>query len=61
VGQMLTCRRCFQRFSSAANSSSACSFHPAMYTGGEVAKVSARAHFHGGTTQSAVGCWWEIP
>jgi hypothetical protein len=37
---MLTCRRCFQRFSSAANSSRACSFHPALYTGGEVAKVS---------------------
>lgn len=37
--QLLTCRRCFQRFSSAENSAHACSFHPAMYTGGEVAKV----------------------
>lgn len=37
--QQLTCRRCFQRFSSTANSAQACRFHPAMFTGGEVAKV----------------------
>jgi hypothetical protein len=37
--QQLTCRRCFQRFSSAENTSRACSYHPALYTGGEVAKV----------------------
>jgi len=37
--QTMTCRRCYQRFSTADNSSTSCSFHPAMYTGGEVAKV----------------------
>lgn len=37
--QQLTCRRCYQRFDTAANTRSSCRFHPAMYTGGEVAKV----------------------
>jgi hypothetical protein len=37
--QHLTCRRCFQRFSAHANSSCSCRFHPALFTGGEVAKV----------------------
>lgn len=37
--QQVTCRRCLQRFSVTENSPTACYYHPAMYTGGEVAKV----------------------
>jgi hypothetical protein len=49
--QQLTCRRCFQQFSSAENSSRACSYHPAMYTGGEVAKVCDTE------LAACFGCW----
>ena len=58
LAQLLTCRRCFQRFSSASNSAGACSFHPAMYTGGEVAKVRGSRKMgagHGELVQLSTG------
>jgi hypothetical protein len=38
-GARLTCRRCKCEFLEGANARGACRFHPAIYTGGEVAKV----------------------
>lgn len=37
--QMVTCKRCRQRFNPSDNTSSSCRYHPALYSGGEVAKV----------------------
>lgn len=37
--QLLTCRRCRERFEAGANSRGACRYHPALFTGGEVAKA----------------------
>ena len=34
-----TCRRCKRRYVVADNHASACRFHPALYTGGEVSKA----------------------
>lgn len=36
---LITCRRCKQRFNEASNSRDACRYHPALYSGGEVAKA----------------------
>ncbi|KAF6259118.1 hypothetical protein COO60DRAFT_1044090 [Scenedesmus sp. NREL 46B-D3] len=36
---LVTCRRCKQRFSEASNTKDACRYHPALYSGGEVAKA----------------------
>lgn len=36
---MMTCKRCKQRFSAEQNTKTSCSYHPALYSGGEVAKV----------------------
>lgn len=35
-----TCRRCHARFDPAANTPTSCRFHPAIYTGGEIAKAT---------------------
>lgn len=40
----LTCKRCKQQFSPEENHHSACRFHPAIYSGGEVAKVHKVLH-----------------
>lgn len=36
---LFTCRRCLQRVSAASNHAAACRYHPALYSGGEVAKA----------------------
>eukprot|EP00955_Chlamydomonas_euryale_P064477 358989-Chlamydomonas_euryale.AAC.6 len=36
---LITCRRCKQRFVADSNASTSCQYHPAIYTGGEVAKA----------------------
>eukprot|EP00882_Tetradesmus_deserticola_P013442 GHRQ01014274.1.p1 GENE.GHRQ01014274.1~~GHRQ01014274.1.p1 ORF type:complete len:160 (+),score=30.09 GHRQ01014274.1:220-699(+) len=36
---LVTCRRCKQRFSEASNNKDECRHHPALYSGGEVAKA----------------------
>jgi hypothetical protein len=41
--QLLTCKRCRQRFDSSSNCGASCRCHPAMYSGGEVAKVGLAA------------------
>jgi hypothetical protein len=35
-----TCKQCKQKFLSQDNNASACCYHPSLYTGGEVAKVT---------------------
>lgn len=46
-GALCTCRRCKQSFRAAANGPRACRFHPALFSGGEVAKA------HGFVRESA--------
>eukprot|EP00878_Enallax_costatus_P022252 GHUV01023596.1.p2 GENE.GHUV01023596.1~~GHUV01023596.1.p2 ORF type:complete len:157 (+),score=39.81 GHUV01023596.1:360-830(+) len=36
---LMTCKRCKQRFVAAENTACSCKFHPALYSGGEVAKA----------------------
>ncbi len=39
-GGMHTCRRCKQQFRRDDNSPNSCRYHPALFTGGEISKVS---------------------
>jgi hypothetical protein len=52
-----TCRRCKQRFSEATNSQEACRYHPALYSGGEVAKVRKDTTLSQATTRSSAAAW----